>query len=528
VPALGVKLDAKFDVLTEPWLPLLKEDGSIHMAGILEALKNAHSCKGLLGETPLETAALLRLLIAFAMDAYTCGHPELLLNIQTRRALYRQGRFDAQVIDRYIKQCLDEGVSFDLFDKKRPFMQSAYDPQYDKETKPVALIAHDLPTGHNPVHFDHRMENEHALTSAQCMSKLLAAYLFAAAGVQGYPSSVNGTPCCYIFCNGRNLFETLVLNMVSIQEMSGCEYGIPAWRNERAMVPKEQVPTVSVLEALTWPSRRVTFVASGKDGCVREVYFQQGLNFTPDGIWKDPHVAFKRNQKGEPYSLKPDTDKELWRDLSVITVSREDKFNIVPFVVRHLRAIVGSEHEQPVVDLCLYGLMTKQAKYVDWVQDSLRVSCRILNEPDLGDRLRKDMEAMETVAKIVYKAVFAMVLQKVEDPEKRAPKAKSKAKPKDKFARQVEAGFFENMRRYLFEQYLKNLSSADICDADWQNPLTDALNEQIRRAADDALTNVALRALSLSARGMEAAAKALQIATFNMNQLLKKRKEETQ
>jgi hypothetical protein len=134
------------------------------------------------------------------------------------------------------------------------------------------------------------------------------------------------------------------------------------------------------------------------------------------------------------------------------------------------------------------------------------------------------MEAMETAAKIVYNAVFAMVLQKAGDAEKRAAIAKSN----DEFARQVTAGFFENMRRYLFEQYLENLSSADIYDANWQNALTDALDDQIRRAAKDALTNVALRALSLSARGMEAAAKALKIATFKMNLLLKKRKEENQ
>ncbi|GHS97003.1 hypothetical protein AGMMS50276_16310 [Synergistales bacterium] len=491
---------AKYDILREPWLPLLKKDDKLEKVGLMDALKNAHDYAEVVGENPLETASILRLLIAFLMDAYR------LENTGDRKRLYKAGQFDGQLFEDYVTRCIDEGASFDLFDEKRPFMQSAYDKEIDKEQKPVAVLSHALPSGNNHTHFDHRLETEHVLTTAQCLPKILASYVFACAMTQGYPSSVNGTPCFYIFCNGETLFETLVFNMMSSAEMPKNKMGEPAWRSKATVTPKEQRAAVSILEAMTFMPRRVTLVPPDNDGYMRKVYFQQGLNFSKEGSWEDSHVACKRNKKGELYTLKPDTSRACWRDLGTLAANNEDKgANVQPPVIRQLGNVTDSE---AIVDLQMFGLVTNKAKYEDWIQDRLRVPYQILEEYDLGAQLRKDIDAIESVARIVHWAAASMNFKK--------------ADKKDEFALQIQARFFDAMHRYLFGNYLKKLSKADVTSDEWTKPLIEDLNNQLQKASNEALTSATER-LGFSARGMEAAATALRFAAFRRGKILRER-----
>jgi CRISPR system Cascade subunit CasA len=504
---------AKFDVLTEPWIPLVGKGETNHSAGILETLKNAHEYQEIRGETPMETAAVLRLLIAFAMDA--CQFKD----IRARRELYRAGRFDGQVLDDYVRSCLEEGVSFDLFDEKRPFMQSPYDSQYDKATKPIAVIALTLPSGGNHVHFDHRWETEHVFTPAECLPKLLAANLFAVAAAQGYPSSVNGAPCCYIFCNGRSFFHTIVLNMVSAREIPRWEYGFPAWRNKNLFVePKGIRAKIDVLEAFTWMPRRITLVPPEEQNNVREVYWQQGVRLYSDSnlynVWRDPHVAFKRNKKKEYYSLKPQIDRAFWRDLGTVAVSLDDEAGVAPSVLRQVEEITEVE-ETNIVDLLMYGLITNQAQYVDWIEDRLRVPIRILKVPELGGYLRKDVDRIEKAASIVYDAVYYMTPKK----EEKGRQKKGNQK-KDEFARQARAKFFDEIHTYLFEKgYLEKLSQVDTSKVDWSRDFLGDLRARIENVASPILKE-AVSALGLSSRSMETSMKALKIAHSRLNRLM--------
>lgn len=53
----------KFNLLDEPWIPVLK-DGKVEEVGIAEALKEAHTITRIETPSPLEEAALYRLLLA--------------------------------------------------------------------------------------------------------------------------------------------------------------------------------------------------------------------------------------------------------------------------------------------------------------------------------------------------------------------------------------------------------------------------------------------------------------------------------
>ena len=53
-----------FDLCQQPWLPCVRLDGLPIALGLGDALAQAHRLRELQGETPLETAALHRLLLA--------------------------------------------------------------------------------------------------------------------------------------------------------------------------------------------------------------------------------------------------------------------------------------------------------------------------------------------------------------------------------------------------------------------------------------------------------------------------------
>lgn len=391
---------AVFDVLREPWIPALRLDGNSVTLGIFDLLVQAHELRALNSENPLENYAVFRLLCAFLMDAYT---PEY---IDDRRQILESGHFDPAVLQRYVEQCVAEGGSFNLFDEKRPFMQARYDEKYDKKTVPVAVLVHALPAGNNHIHFDHRLSSEHCLTAAEALRALCAAYVFCTSGLAG-PSSVNNTPCVYVICEGRTLFESLIVGIISEDE---CESeNIPwseppvAWRNDDEIIPEKKCPTVSLMAAFTWLPRRVTFVPVEIDGalCVKEVYCQAGLNFQGDGRWYDPHVPYRKNKKEEWYSVKPQRGRELWRDVGAVTAAELGSSSTrQPLILANYKELTGSRASR-LLNVQLIGLVTKQAQYLSIQSDSLALPNPFFEEPPLGRLLRSDLQDIEKIASYI-------------------------------------------------------------------------------------------------------------------------------
>lgn len=102
-------------------------DGTGKSVGIREAFLKAHEIKDIQGDTPLERYALLRLLIAMAMDMLA------LKTSDDRYDLLQQGAFDAQTFEDYVRECEKDGPRFDLFDEEHPFLQSKYDEEMDSK-----------------------------------------------------------------------------------------------------------------------------------------------------------------------------------------------------------------------------------------------------------------------------------------------------------------------------------------------------------------------------------------------------------
>lgn len=467
-----------YSVLTEPVIPVLLPDGTNASVGIREAFLKAHEIRDIQGDTPLERYALLRLLIAFAMDML---HPK---NSFVRRDLLEAGQFDAEVFDAYIALCERDGPRFDLFDPDHPFMQSKYDEALDaKAEKPVAAMIHSLPSGNNHVFLEHRTASTHAVSFPKAFHALLASYLFCVSGTAG-PSSVNNTPPVYAVMLGNNLFETIVINMLSVSEANPLPYGtgfVP-WRKEWKVIPKQNVADVSLLEGLTWMPRRITLIPE-ENLTVSRIFCQAGLDFKGNDLWNDPHVP-KFKKKDESYgTVKPELGRALWRDAGSLMYDHDGKSIRQPQALRCVTNVIDQEDLPGWVPVRGAGLMTNQAAYTGWIEESLSLPSALLHNQEQAQCFRDDTLFIESL-----QAQIASNVQKYVD----KPRAGSVGKEHE-IATQCQQYFLQRAHDLLFGAVMDEICSdipekehvEHFCEA-VKRLLQDTLNQVLRASGSDA------------------------------------------
>lgn len=391
----------KYSVLTEPVIPVIWPDGNEEETGIKDLFIQAHRIKDIGGSNPLERYAVMRLLIAFAMDML---HPETGYD---RADLLQAGAFDKGVLDAYIQECECNGERFNLFDSEHPFLQSKYDEKLDeKALKPAAVIVHTLPSGNNHIFIDHRLSENHSLSFPEAFRALCASYYFCVSGTAG-PSSVNNTPPLTAVMIGKNLFETIVLNMVSVAEAAPLPYGCgeTPWRKDRKIIPREEVASVSLLEGMTWMPRRITLVPDQNGVTVSKVYCQAGLNFKGNDLWNDPHVPRFRKKDDSFGTVKPENGRAVWRDAGTLLYDHGSKYVRQPLAIRCLLNLFDEEELPEWIPVRTAGLVTNQAAYTGWVEDQLSLPASLFYEQEKADLFREDITAIETMQAQIYSSV---------------------------------------------------------------------------------------------------------------------------
>ena len=207
-------MKASFDILTQPWIPVVDKNGIAQEIGLLEALEQAHAYQSVRDTSPMTEYSVYRFLIVFLMDMLRPEDDDAL------DGLLAEGHFDPDMIQEYITACEQEGVRFDLFDPERPFLQTTYRKDWDREPKSVTVLDYSIPNGSNHIHFDHKCVKE-AYTPGKAFRMLLTAQIFCTKQGRGYAPGVNGIPPWFVLIQGDSLFETLVYNMISSDRTKG-------------------------------------------------------------------------------------------------------------------------------------------------------------------------------------------------------------------------------------------------------------------------------------------------------------------
>lgn len=377
---------ASFNVLDAPWIPVVAPDGTKELLGIRETLRKAPKLKEISVVSPLEEFSVYRFLSVFLMDALRPKRNSAIRN------LLKQGRFDMEQIEEYISLCEGEGVSFDLFDEKSPFMQNTYVKEWDKEPKPVNSIDCYLPSGNNHLHFEHAAAEQRPITVERAARLLLTVQQFCTAGVQGYPSGVNASPPYFGVVKADTLFETLVYTLLPTQsiEISFDEPPV-IWRRTEAVEPKKAVGKTSWLRGMLFPARRICLVPSADGSNITQVYLSQGENFVNKESWTDPFVSYRSLDTGRA-PLRPKGEKPVWRSLFEIADVKGNHAS--QLLTQYLRLA-----DTPYACVTMYGVETNQASYLGVMRHDLRFRRELAEREEIIDLLKKSVAASEQLAR---------------------------------------------------------------------------------------------------------------------------------
>jgi CRISPR system Cascade subunit CasA len=401
---------ATFDLASQPWIPVLRSDGRPDLVGIREALAAAPEILAVDASSPLVTAALHRLLLA-VLHRVIAGPADA----EDWDAVWSAGRFDRARLDEYLGAWVDR---FDLFGARHPFMQ---DPQVAAaESKPVAILLPELASERNSaLLFDHTIEA--SLTPAEAACAVLVAQVYAPPGMMT-PHPTDPKKSCQagpltgtatVFARGRNLFETLCLNLVRYapadgEPIAGDTTDRPNWERTEPLVPGERAVR-GWLDELTWLSRGILlYPATGDEGAtvVRRAALTRGEERYRGAAGsrsrtEPTFLAFRANPQAKMETDDPfipvrfEATRAFWRDSTALFVAADDRSSMRPKVIdwigRLAREGYGDLPRTRIVPLDSYGLTMaagRASKPYLWRREHLAVSPAVL-----GDRAAQDLIA---------------------------------------------------------------------------------------------------------------------------------------
>lgn len=328
-------VEPSFDLVSNPWLPVQRLDGVVEEVSLRALFEQAGELRRLVGDVPTQEIALLRLLLAILYDALE-GPAE----IEDWEELWLDDRSLAPVrtyLDKH-REC------FQLFHPERPFFQVAGLRTAKNEIAPLSRIVADVPVGET--FFSMREPGVDRLSYAEAARWLVHAHAYDTSGIKSamlgddtrpkngkvYPLGVGSLGGLGgVFAEGDTLRETLLLNLIALEEAYGGETRTedeerPAWRRPPtgpAPQPDAASRPRSLRDLYTWQTRRIRLHA--EDGAVTGVVLGYGDPLAlPDPHTLEPMTAFRRSWTREKTErrkpvyvpVRHDPSRSAWRGLA--------------------------------------------------------------------------------------------------------------------------------------------------------------------------------------------------------------------
>jgi CRISPR system Cascade subunit CasA len=399
-----------FNLFNEPWIPVLNASGDLEELGLRELFARAHDLKELRDPMPILEFGLYRLLVAITLDVF---RPSGLADLES---LLSKGAFDQDAIDSYYGKF---GALFDLFHPTHPFYQVA--GMKDEELKPLAGLLPPIASGSNVTHFHHAHEEMFRVSPAAAARILCTVPPFMTAGGSGLSPSINGAPPWYTLVGGKNLFETILFNCPVVET----QYDLPAWRREKPVGKNEEFIKTGILGAFTWQPRRIQLIPEEGGTCVMtghqtpvlvgKMKFVAGAKARVT-TWKDPNTPYRTTDKGV-FPLRPQEEKEPWRDTGPIALLREKDFvTSGSNPTRYERPAIITQYTElqqgylmnasAQVALTMYGLCTDgKMKMYEWHREILTVPLSLAVSSRMTTISQQAMETADSVAYEIRRAL---------------------------------------------------------------------------------------------------------------------------
>lgn len=373
------------NLTTEPWIPIVLENGKPDMVSLTEAFSRGDEVRDL-AVRPHERIALMRLLICV-----------------TQAALDGPADYDdwmtcqSRIIPSALEYLRQWQHAFELFGSGQRFLQigNLKKLKDDDEGNAVSKLDLALATGNNPTLFDNAGGSKRELSTAQLALNLLTFQCFSPGGRIGVAlwngkettgkGSSDHAPCIagsmlHALVRGRNLLETIHINLLSrsqvVQLYGEGRWGRPLWEqmpDDPAKGDSVRNATATYLGRLV-PLSRAVLLNERSDTMV----LANGLKFAPYPQWREPTATVViRQTKGqsERVLLRASLDRALWRELHSLTVKTVSQTSAGgPIALQNIS-------KDQDFDLWVGWLVADQAKLVDTLESVFHVPAAMLTDP---------------------------------------------------------------------------------------------------------------------------------------------------
>lgn len=400
-----------FNLLHEPWIPILRQNGKAEKVGILTALTQAALIRQIAASNPLDNVSLLRLLLALLMWSKSGLTNEELETIQQPGA---QG-----IPLAWLQQLTARPTTFDLFDEAQPFLQ---DTQVERKLNAATNLLIELPSATNIAHFRRTRDRVSLLCAACCALGLVRWSAVASAGKAGPSSqmtaSLHGNTPAYSISHQSTLLTSL-LNDWPPDPSSCILDDMPVWAGASQDSP------LGLLKGLTWRSRRVLLIpeSSPKDVCcncgspspplVRDIIFRPGWDRPSEKTWSaDPHRLVVHRPRPGTKAL-PEPSPPSWP-------SPNDPLDEITAVWRTvlrglLQAKAAASPDQPNRDSAFHVTLLGNSQQLYKHAATVHIDLPAFASSDCPEMLVAELDWLESLLSVTAAPRAALLREKLKD-----------------------------------------------------------------------------------------------------------------
>lgn len=478
---------SSYDLLTEPWIPVVLHDGSVRDVGLRVALCDARSFRGLASSHPLHTVGLYRLLLAIAHRAVGPGEVDSRADIVDEWPIER--------ISAYLDRLCDR---FDLFDRERPFMQVAALRGSPLKPRPWSLIALERSSGNAKLLFDRTLDDRPgAVTPGEAALDLVAFLQFTAGGlVKAFRTSATRGPANNLACliaEGDSLAETLALNLVP-QTASAFDLDAPPWEGPEPTVNDLQAGQSRIpqgpAQRYAWLSRAV--LLQPREGAVGTLLLSEGIDLADSPV-PDPMSALVAG-KDSLYPVRLSETRAFWRDFHAIRPGQGSHPALTLETAIGVRSALGKSSR--TLRIVCGGLLADKAKLVLWRLESHVIPGAVLSAgAAAAGTVRPASERVEEVGRALHFALQDLCAAWLKGGSDRSPDKGAVSAAAS--ALQIEPLFWQRLesRYWSFIATLGTTQETDAALNEWEREVI----AQAKQAWAEAVSRLGGRARAVAA-----------------------------
>lgn len=340
--------EIEFNLLDEPWIRVRDDSCQVHEVSLTDALLHAHQYTSLSGELPTQDIVILRLMLAVLHTVFSRvdadGNAAELEDeeeaVERWTDLWELGQLPEEPIREYLEKWHER---FWLFHPERPFGQVA---GLDSRLYDVKKLNGEiLQSDHKERFFSsYSGEEKNKMSYGQATRWLLTLNGFSDVGIKKPDPKRVGwlAELGIVYVEGKNLFETLMLNFILVDFSGEYRKEMPLWERDKIVIEgNEENPIPEThSELYTFLSRKMLLVSDS--GYVKKFRVSAGDYFQSKNAFIEPMTSWEKldNEKETVFCpLKHDSSKQLWREFpSMFTESEKDESKLSGIVqwVRYL------------------------------------------------------------------------------------------------------------------------------------------------------------------------------------------------